>query len=104
MRLSKNLSHLIHKIFPILDYLYLLQLEEYYTVRYLKTVTRLYFKRDLQRRGKLVFTSRIQTTLIVSIAFHLFFTIFTGVFVGFIFSFLIATLLLPLMVGIANLV
>ena len=58
---------MIKKIFPVSDFLYILQLEEYETKRYLKTIKRLFWKRNLQNRDKLVYTKRIKITHILSL-------------------------------------
>ena len=59
----KNLSKLLNKIYPISDFLYLLQLEEYETERYFFRLKRFFWRRNLQQRDKLIFTKRIKITL-----------------------------------------
>lgn len=60
---------MFNTIYPIADFLYILQLEEYETKRYFKRIKRLYWKRNLQKRGKLVYTKRIKITLILALPF-----------------------------------
>jgi UDP-N-acetylmuramyl pentapeptide synthase len=54
-------------LFPISDFLYILQLEEYETKRYFKTIKRIFWKRNLQKRGKLVYTKRIKILYLISL-------------------------------------
>lgn len=80
--LFKNMNN----IFPIADFLYLLQLEEYDTKRYFKTARRFFWRRNLQKRGKLVYTKRIKSILILALPFCIIFP------------------LIPIWIGLANLV
>ena len=50
---------------PYNDFLYLLQLEEYNSKRYLKLIPRFFFRRDLQQRDNLRNTLRIKVTRII---------------------------------------
>ncbi len=68
---------IIKAIFPFVDFLYVLQLEEYYSHLYLRSLPRFYFRRGLQRRERLVWTSRIQTTFLISTLFCSYPTILT---------------------------
>lgn len=63
----KNLLKRLTKVYPFTDFLYILQLEEYETKRYLRDLKRLYFKRDLQKRDKLVITFKIKVIFILSL-------------------------------------
>ena len=65
------MKRLFSFIYPFTDFLYILQLEEYETARYLKTIKRLWLKRNLQKRGHLVFTKRVQAILILIFPFAL---------------------------------
>lgn len=57
---------MINKLLPFVDFLYILQLEEYYSRFYADSLRRFFFRRGLQKREKLAWTSRIQTTFIIS--------------------------------------
>lgn len=72
MDMSKNLLKIFNIIYPFSDFLYILQLEEYETKRYFASLKRLFWRRNLQQRGKLVFTKRIKITLFFSLVFSLF--------------------------------
>jgi len=61
--------NLLNYLFPFSDFLYILQLEEYETRRYLKTVRRLWWKRNLQKRGKLVWTKRVKIIFFLALPF-----------------------------------
>lgn len=51
-------------LFPVRDFLYILQLEEYDTKRYLKQVRRRLFRANFERTGQLKFTARIKLSLL----------------------------------------
>ena len=86
---------MLNKLFPFIDFLYLLQLEEYDSKRYLRLIPRFFFRREFQKRQRLVFTSRIKTTLVLSILL-----MFSGVLIFFVFT----ILLIPIWVLIANII
>lgn len=84
---------MISTIFPYLDFLYLLQLEEYESRRYAKLLPRFFLRRNIQKRQKLVITQRIKATLVLSILLTLLFA------VPFLF---LSVLLIPVWVLTAN--
>lgn len=55
-------------IFPISDFLYILQLEEYETTRYFNRLKYFFWKRNLQKRGKLVWTKRVKITTAIALS------------------------------------
>ena len=59
---------LVNIFFPLWDFLYILQLEEYEIKRYLKQVQLRLFKRGFQQRDRLRYTGRIKLTIILLIA------------------------------------
>ncbi len=67
--MSKNLLKILNNIFPFLDFLYIIQLEEYENIRYFKRLQTFFWRRNLQKRDKLVFTKRIKIIFILSIPF-----------------------------------
>lgn len=75
-------------LFPISDFLYLLQLEEYETKRYFSLLNRFFWRRNLQKRGKLVWTKRIKITFAVSILPSIILFLLTPVWVGLANAFL----------------
>jgi len=77
---------MIKILFPIPDFLYLLQLEEYDSKRYFRLLPRFFFRRNFQKRGKLVYTKRIKITLIFALPFCILFP------------------LIPILIGLANLI
>ena len=72
----------LSKIFPISDFLYLLQLEEYETRRYFKRLKRFFWKRNFQKRGKLVWTKRVKITALFAFPFSIMLFPLTPVWVG----------------------
>lgn len=86
---------MINVIFPYSDFLYLLQLEEYESKRYLNLLPRFFLRRNFQKRQKLVVTSRIKTTFILSLLLTLLFFFLFSVF---------TVLLIPIWVLLANVV
>ncbi len=99
--MSKNLLNLFNIIFPLLDFLYILQLEEYDNARFSKTMVRFWLRRNIQKRDSLKFTSRIQTTSMLSVGL----IILTGVtlyLIRFSLFILLIPLLIPLFVLMSN--
>lgn len=78
----KNLSKILNKIYPIYDFLYILQLEEYENLRYFKRLKKFFWKRDLQKRGKLVLTKRIKIILSLALPLILILPPLTPVWIG----------------------
>lgn len=62
MELLKNLSKIYNYIFPVEDFLYLLQLEDYYSEIYFQRVWRFFFRRNIAKRGRLINSLRINLT------------------------------------------
>lgn len=85
----------LNVILPYSDFLYLLQLEEYEGVRYLRLLPRFFLRRGFQRRQKLVITSRIRVTLALSVLITLLASFAVSV---------LTVLLVPVWVYIANLI
>lgn len=71
MESSKIFSQLCNIIFPFTDFMYLLQQEEYSLQRIWFWLPRFFFRRNVQKRDKLVYTKRTKTTLAVSIGLFL---------------------------------
>lgn len=65
--MSKSLLKILNNLYPISDFLYLLQLEEYETKRYFERLRRFFFRRNLQQRGTLVYTTRVKVTLALAL-------------------------------------
>lgn len=89
------MKSIINLVFPYSDFLYLLQLEEYDGKRYLRLLRRFFHRRNFQKRQKLVFTSRIKTTLVVSIILT---------FLGFSIFSVLSIALIPIWVFVANVI
>lgn len=53
--------------FPFTDFLYILQIEEYSSRRFLKWLPRFFWRRNIQVRERLVYTERAKITLAVSV-------------------------------------
>lgn len=73
---------MLQNLFPISDFLYLLQLEEYETKRYLRLLPRFFWRRNLQKRGQLVWTKRIKITALVTLPFNFFLFPLTPLWIG----------------------
>lgn len=78
----KNLLKKLNNLYPLMDFLYILQLEEYETSRYLVALKRLFFRRNFQKRGKLVLTFRAKITLLLSIPLSIILPPLTPIFIG----------------------
>lgn len=62
MASSNVFSRVLHSIFPLRDFLYVLQLEEYELPLYLRSAVKFWFRRNLERRDTLKWTSRARAT------------------------------------------
>ena len=78
----KNLLKISNIIYPLSDFLYILQLEEYDTKRYFGSLKRFFWRRNLQKRGKLVYTKRIKITLLFALPFCLITPPLTPIWIG----------------------
>ncbi len=101
MAKSKSLLRVLNSILPFADFLYLLQLEEYYPGNYFKRTPRFFFRRNFQKRGKLDWTLRIKATFAVSV---LLFAAALALPLSRIILIPLACILVPLWVGLANLI
>lgn len=63
----KAISKTFNIIYPFPDFLYILQLEEYDSKRYFNTIIRFIWRRNLQKRGRLIYTGRIKLTLFLAL-------------------------------------
>ncbi len=97
--MSKNLLNLFNIIFPFRDFLYVLQLEEYDNKRYFQRLKRFSWHRNIEKRDTLKVTSRIQTTLMLSVGIYIVTLIVAIIFPLYLF---ISPLLIPIYVGLAN--
>ncbi|MBP6942422.1 MAG: hypothetical protein KBB55_00050 [Candidatus Buchananbacteria bacterium] len=82
MAWSKSLSNVFKVIFPFADFLYILQLEEYDSKRYLHWLPRFFWRRNFQRRDHVVYTQRIKSVLLVTIGLLLIVTLISWHFIG----------------------
>ena len=73
-----KLNTLFGKIFPLVGYTYLLQLEEYDALRYAKLLPRFFFRRNFQVRGQLNYTTRAKLTLFLTSSLLFFSSVLTA--------------------------
>ena len=104
MALRKNLLKIFSSIFPFADFAYILQLEEYDTLRYVKWLPRFFFRRGIQRRETLAYTARVKILLAASVGIYGVLVVIAAIHhalpVALLLS-LIATLLIPFIVLVA---
>src|SRR5689334_1806208 len=84
MELRNLLSKVFKIVFPFVDFVYLLQQEEYSLQRVTFWLPRFFFRRNIQQRGRIVFTQRVNVTLSISILLFVF-TIVLGMGTNFRF-------------------
>lgn len=82
MAWSKSLSNAFKVTFPFADFLYILQLEEYDSKRYLHWLSRFFWRRNFQRRDHVVYTQRIKSVLLVTIGLQLIVTLISWYLIG----------------------
>ena len=102
----QRITKYIRFYYPLRDFLYLLQLEEYSLKRYVAQVKRRLFKRGFEVRGNLDFTKRLLLILLVQNIFLLLLTI-TSYVLGwpyYLALLLSIPLLTPVLVAISSLV
>lgn len=109
MVLLRRLLQLGNPIQGIIDFLYILQLVEYYNSLYLEFASQFFLYRKLQRREKLIYTSRIKITLILTAVLLVVLLIgigLTGILINFLLAgvlLILVLLIIPVLVGVANL-
>ncbi len=84
----KNLSKVCNIIWPLADFLYLLQLEEYETPRYFKRLKRFFWRRNFQVRDHLKWTDRVKITFYLILLPSLLIPPLTPIWVGLVNSLL----------------
>lgn len=99
MELRKNLSKVFNIIFPFTDFLYLLQQEEYSLQRFWFWFPRFFFRRNIQKRDKIVYTQRAKNTLTLSILLF----VFANYFVCNVVFLLLSCMAIPFFVLVSNL-
>ncbi len=101
----QNLFRYITWYYPVRDFLYLLQLEEYALSRYVKQLKRRLFKRNFEVRGELKYTKRMRLVLAVHsiLMICLVTTSFYLDWLAYILVVLLIPILTPLVIAIASL-
>lgn len=100
----------LRNLFPLRDFLYILQLEEYETLPYAKSALRLWLRRGIEKRDVLRFTARIKATVVICIALQILCAIFvvtqfpSAAFLTAVISVCVVGFLTPLFVGLAHIV
>ncbi len=79
MGFSNSFLHGFHKAFPLRDFVYLLQLEEYETLRYVERLVRFFFRRGLERRDALKWTVRASMVAVMTVVMIFVFAAGVGV-------------------------
>ncbi len=95
----------MRKIFPFFDFLYVLQLEEYYPLNYFRRLPRFFFRRNLENHDRLNWTFRTKLTFLLALAIFLIFLLPALSFRSFLFAAIllaVSALLIPVWVGLAN--
>jgi UDP-N-acetylmuramoyl-tripeptide--D-alanyl-D-alanine ligase len=103
------MKKLLNQLFPILDYLYIFQILEYKTSDYIKWFIKNPFKRGLQKKHKLVFSSKIKALFIGTILGQILATVmltnyFGLSYPGFLFFLILAQLVCPIFIIITGLI
>lgn len=118
MAKSNPFWNIFHSIFPFRDFLYLLQLEEYYYGRAFKTLARFFWRRNIEKRDHLKWTARTKITWMVSVLIF-----FLPIVLSYFFSIthyapqalspwassllitlIVSAILIPLWIALANLI
>lgn len=101
-----RLSRGFNAVFPLRDFVYLLQLEEYETAEYMGRLHRFFFRRGLERRDTLKWTARAIAVALTTVGIVLFVSIGYGLMTHLVVVSVIMLLLLlamlPIVVLVAN--
>jgi UDP-N-acetylmuramoyl-tripeptide--D-alanyl-D-alanine ligase len=107
MARSKHIFNLITRPAPWADFLYVLQLEEYYPKEYSRFVRKFWWRRNIQEKGKVHWTGRLRLTALIALGgFYGLWAIILGAFFGvpLLLLFYVSHLLIPFVIGIANII
>lgn len=105
---SLYFDRFLHALFPFVDFIYILQLEDYNSRMYWRWIQTRIFKRGFQKVGHIVWTKKAQILLGTSFVLY-FATIFTisGLFINFWWLLLVVIIfssLIPHLVLVANII
>jgi UDP-N-acetylmuramyl pentapeptide synthase len=103
-RFKRFYNLLLHPA-PWIDFLYVLQLEEYYTREYLQFVKRFWWRRKIQEKGRVKWTARLKLTAFCAVGiFYGIWAIVLGIFFSspLLLIFVFSHLLIPWVIAIAN--
>ena len=111
MEKSKSLLKIFRGLFSFRDFVYILQLEEYYSFNYFSVLRIFFFRRFLERHDKLNWTLRAKATFLVSLLLFLFSILGTGFMLEnwlpalrFGLAFILGCFMIPIWVGLANVI
>lgn len=110
MASSNVFLKVLRNLFPLRDFLYVLQLEEYETIPYAKSALRLWFRRGIEKRDVLRFTARVKATAAICVALQIVFAVFivaqfpSAAFLAAVASVCIAGFFTPDFVGLAHVI
>lgn len=107
MALSKHFFKLITHPAPWVDFLYVLQLEEYYPKQYHHFIRKFWWRRNIQEKGSVRWTGRLKLTAIIAFGgFYGFWSIMLGAFFSMplLVLFGISHVTIPWIVAIANII
>ncbi len=90
---------LCNAIFPLRDFLYLLQLEEYESMRYVSRALKRFFRRGFEQRDRLKWTNRIVVLLILIVLMMIGAVLIASVFVSITMTALLMVVILAMTPG-----
>lgn len=97
----QNLFKLINILFPLRDFLYILQFEEYEFSRFLTQIRKRIFKRGAEKQGKLIWTVRIQIVALTTVLLYTAYAAFSFLF-KMPWLLLITPFIVPLLVAVSS--
>lgn len=105
MARSKHFFNLITRPAPWADFLYVLQLEEYYPKEYARFIKKFWWRRSIQEKDKVHWTGRLKLTALIALGgFYGLWAIILGAFfsVSLLMIFYLSHVLIPWVVAFAN--
>lgn len=105
MEQSKHFFNLITQPAPWVDFLYVLQLEEYYPKEYSRYIKKFWWRRNIQEKGRVHWTGRLKLTVLIALGgFYGLWAIILGAFfsVPLLIIFYLSHVSIPWVVALAN--
>lgn len=93
---------ILNILVPIYDYLYILQLEEYDSMRFVRWLPKFFFRREISKREQLVMTVRVIFTIVAILLLSILYFVLTAPIAQLFWQYLLFIIIFPFIVVVAN--